>query len=71
MFEYKEGDDNQPHIGTEILDPSLPSDLNFSPEKKKELEGEQVDNGYKYVKGKSSKMAGDEIKTFTIKGKSS
>ena len=68
MFEYGEGD--QPQIGTEILDPSMPSDLNFdSTSKKKQLEGEEISKDYKYIKGKSNISAGDEIRTYTLKGK--
>lgn len=70
MFQFNENDQDQPQIGTEILDPSLPSDLNFDSNKKKQFEGEQVGKDYKYVKGKSNVSAGDEIRTYSLKGKS-
>lgn len=68
MFEFNEKDKDL-QIGTEILDPSMPSDLNFDDKPKKQYEGMQVDSNYKYVKGKTKISAGDEIKSFTIKGK--
>ena len=71
MFEIT-GEDNMgssPQIGTEILDPTMPSDLNFDGGNQ-EYEGQQISRNANYVK--DSQAWGDqEIKSFTVKGKCS
>ena len=39
-------------IGTEILDPSLPSNLDFDQNKSHEYEGKEIDKEHKYTKEK-------------------
>ena len=66
MFEFG-GTEPKVEIGTEILDPSLPSNLDFD-SKKGEYEGKEIQNN-PYSAKKSVESLVDSIRNYTVKGK--